>query len=54
MADLDIRFPIGGISDDVAFSEQKEGTTSSALNMRGLDPITGRERGSQREGLSSS
>ncbi len=52
MPDIDIRFPIKGISDDVAFTEQEPGTTSDALNMRGLDPVTGRERGAQREGLS--
>lgn len=52
MADFDIRFPIRGLSDDVAYSEQEPGTTSDALNVRGLDPVTGRERGAQREGLS--
>ena len=48
---VDVRFPFAGISDDVAYSSQRERTTRNALNMRGIDPDTGRVRGGQRSGL---
>ncbi len=47
-----INFPLGGLSDDDAFSSQKPGTTRDAVNVRGVDPVTGRARGAQREGMS--
>ena len=47
-----INFPLGGLSDDDAFSSQKPGTTREAVNVRGVDPVTGRARGAQREGMS--
>jgi len=44
--------PLGGLSDNEASADQPLGTTSEALNVRGLDPVTGRRRLSQRAGSS--
>ena len=44
-------FPFGGLTEDRAFDEQIPGTTREALNVRGVDPLTGRVRGAQRSGL---
>ena len=52
MTEFDLPFPVKGLNDDVAFTDQPSLTTREALNMRGLDPKTGRERGAQRAGLS--
>lgn len=48
---IDVRFPFGGFNEDTALSGQREGTTRDTLNMRGIDPSTGRVRGAQRSGL---
>ena len=45
-----IEFPKKGLSDDTAFSDQPPMTTSEALNVRTIDPSTGRSRGGQRSG----
>jgi len=45
-----IPIPLGGLSDDLAFSEQAPGTTREAVNVRGLDPPSGRTRIAQRAG----
>jgi hypothetical protein len=52
MTRIPINFPLGGLSDDDAFSSPKPGTTREAMNVRGVDPVTGRARGAQREGMS--
>jgi hypothetical protein len=46
-------FPFGGISDNVAYSDQEPTTTRDGVNVRGIDPVTGRIRGAQRSGLSA-
>jgi uncharacterized membrane protein len=46
-----IRFPLGGLSDDKAYSAQEPGTTPDAVNVRAMEPSTGRERGGQRAGM---
>ena len=48
---IDIQTPLRGLSDDMAFGDQEPGTTRDALNMRSIDPRTGRTRLSQRAGL---
>jgi len=50
--EFELQMPLGGVSDDLAFSRQDLGTTREAFNARGQDPKTGRERISQRSGLS--
>jgi hypothetical protein len=50
--ELPIPFPLGGVSDAVAIHDQTPTTSQLLLNMRGLDPITGRLRGAQRAGIS--
>ena len=52
MADIPLRFPLRGISDDRSFEDQEQMTTREALNVRAVDPKTGRTRGAQRSGLS--
>lgn len=49
---LEIPWPVRGLSDDVAASEQEPGTSRDMLNVRNTDPKTGRSRGAQRSGLS--
>jgi len=49
---INIPFPIKGISDAVSYHDQTPDTTQLALNMRGRDPVTGRFRGAQRSGMS--
>jgi hypothetical protein len=49
---LPIQFPFKGLSDNVGFSEQPQGTTRDAQNVRGIDPTNGRIRGAQRSGMS--
>ena len=46
-----LQFPFGGLSDNLSFGAQPEGTTRDAVNVRGYDPATGRMRGGQRAGL---
>lgn len=47
---LTLQFPLRGLSDDTALSEQQPLTTSDARNVRGIDPVSGRSRGGQRAG----
>lgn len=47
-----MEYPIGGLSDNVAFGKQPPGTSPVLLNERSIDPRTGRIRGAQRAGLS--
>ena len=42
--------PLGGLSDDQAFANQEIGTSREQVNMRGIDPKTGRRRWAQRAG----
>lgn len=48
---LPISFPMGGLHVSTAYADQPDGTTAACLNVQGLDPRTGRDRGAQREGL---
>jgi len=48
---LDIVYPMAGVSETYAFSDQPPNTSRDERNMRCFDPITGRMRGSQRAGL---
>jgi len=48
---MKIPFPIKGISEELAFSEQVPGSTRDARNVRAEDPKTGRLRGAQRAGM---
>jgi len=43
-------FPKRGLNDDTPFGEQPAMTTRDALNVRTIDPSTGRSRGAQRSG----
>jgi len=47
---VDIKPPLGGVSDNNAFMDQEPWTTRTALNARGLDPVTGRRRVTKRSG----
>ena len=51
MPNFELPFPFGGLNDNQAQSKQPSGTTSDAVNVRGIDPVTGRIRGGQRSGL---
>lgn len=48
------RFPLpfGGLNDNEAYGDQPADTTREMVNMRTVDPATGRKRISQRSGLS--
>lgn len=46
-----VPLPVRGLADVGPTGEQPEGTTMRARNVRGVDPITGRVRLSQRSGL---
>jgi hypothetical protein len=48
---LPIPFPIKGLSENYSFDIQEPGTTRDLLNVRAIDPKTGRTRGAQRSGL---
>src|SRR5262249_61971530 len=50
--EFDLPLPLGGISDDLAFSKQKLSTTREAFNNRSEDSPTGREMPAQRSGQS--
>lgn len=52
MPNFELPFPFGGLNDNTAQSKQPSGTTSDAVNVRGVDPQSGRVRGAQRSGLS--
>lgn len=43
--------PVRGLSDNEGYADQIPGTTQEAVNVRGIDPITGRTRLSQRAGM---
>lgn len=47
----EIRFPLGGFSENNSFSDQEPFTCRDELNVRSIDPATGRTRGAQRAGL---
>ena len=47
----EIPFPIGGFSENNSFSDQEPFTCRDELNVRSIDPATGRTRGAQRAGL---
>lgn len=49
---LPIRFPVGGLSETMSYSDQEEATAREFQNMRVQDPLTRRLRGAQRSGLS--
>ena len=51
MPQIDLTYPFGGLSENVSFTDQPPNTTRDELNMRGLDPVTGRMRGGQRGGF---
>lgn len=51
MPRIPLEFPLGGLNDSMAFSKQPYRTTRDIVNMRGVDPITGRIRGAQRSGI---
>lgn len=50
-APLDIPFPLKGLHTSAAFDDQPPGTTVDCRNVRGYEPVTGRDRGGQRSGL---
>jgi len=50
--DIRVQFPVGGIHEGGAFTDQPPSTTSDALNVTGQDPVSGRTRGAQRAGMS--
>ena len=52
MSRFRVDFPFGGQNDDRSYTDQPTGTTSSAENVRGYSPTTGRRQGGQRNGLS--
>lgn len=49
---LPLLFPFGGIDRSKAYSAQPQGTTPAAVNVRGYEPGSGRQRGGSRPGLS--
>lgn len=49
---IPIRFPVGGLSETLAYGDQEAATAREFQNMRVQDPVTGRLRGAQRSGLS--
>lgn len=51
MTDAAIPFPHRGLNDNRAYGEQPQDTAESLKNVRVADPVTGRSRGGQREGL---
>ncbi len=51
--DLNLPFPHRGNSDELGFSGQIPETSREAINVRGIDPKTGRTRGGQRSGMSN-
>lgn len=48
---VDIAYPLEGLSETYAFSDQPLNTSRDERNMRSVDPKTGRVRGAQRAGL---
>ena len=51
MPNAPIPFPVQGVSDSFSYEDQPPGTSVEAVNVRAVDPTTGRLRGAQREGL---
>lgn len=51
-SELRIPFPLRGVSEAVSFQDQPPATCRSGINVRSIDPKTGRIRGAQRAGLS--
>lgn len=47
----DIPFPLAGLDLSAGFGEQRPGTTSEAVNVRGIEPLAERARGGSRPGL---
>lgn len=47
---LPLVYPHGGLNRNFAFGKQPAGTSSDEINMRSMDPVSGRERGGVREG----
>ena len=45
---LGLSFPLGGIDRSSEYQLQKPGTTPVAVNVRGVEPSTNRERGGTR------
>lgn len=48
---VDLEFPLGGMEQDREFQEQSPGTTPLAVNTRGINPDSLRNRGGSRAGL---
>jgi hypothetical protein len=48
---LDLMFPSLGIDETQPYGNQRRGTCIDAQNVRAFDPVTGRERGGSRPGL---
>ncbi len=51
MQAMKLSFPLQGIDDRLSYEEQRPMTTREGVNVRGVDPRTGRVRGSKRAGL---
>lgn len=49
----DFQFPLEGLDETRAYLRQRPGTTASAQNVRGFDPVTDRARGGQRRGFAA-
>lgn len=49
---IPLPWPIGGVDENFALSDQRPGTTPSALNVRPLDATNGQRRGARRAGMS--
>lgn len=52
MPEFELPLPLGGVSDDLAYSKQDLATTREAFNARSQDPSNWRERPAQRAGMS--
>jgi hypothetical protein len=50
---IELRWPLGGISEDQAHGKQLPNTTPHAKNVRTLDPKSGRSQGAQRPGYAN-
>lgn len=48
---VDLKFPPYGIDETRGYARQRPGTTVDCQNVRGFEPVTGRERGGSRPGL---
>lgn len=52
MPDIRAQFPLKGVNEGEAYTGQPPATTREAVNVQGNDPVSGRNRGAQRSGLS--